>query len=120
MLFAPSTLLLETRGLFIARAHTDWSALEALWPSIDYVVESLSNQTVAYRRPLGRDEEQSVLQSAAEYGRPSEQAINNGYIRVPIMLARSHEDARAVPQAELARLVQDLFTEPKETGEFQQ
>ena len=106
--------------IYCPRPDTDWSALEALWPSIDYVVESLSNQTVAYRRPLGRHEEQSVLQGAAEFGRPFEQAINNGYIRVPIMLARSHEDARAVPQAALARSVQDLFAEPIETGEFQQ
>lgn len=106
--------------IYCPRPDTDWSNLEALWPSIGYVVESLSNQTVAYRRPLGCDEERTVLRIAAEYERPSEQVINNGYIRVPIMLARSHADVHAIPHSELTRLVRDLFNEPKETGEFQQ
>lgn len=99
--------------LFCPRPDSDLGDLARVWQAAGYRAEALGPQSVAYRKPLGDSERNDVLRQARAYGRSACDAISNGYIRVPVMLARSDEDAEAVSTAELVCAHRALFDDPR-------
>jgi len=99
--------------LYCPRPDSDLRDLDELWKKAGYRAEVAGPRSVAYRKPLGDSERNDVLRQASEYGRSGYDAIANGYIRVPVMLARSNEDAQAVSVDELVCAHHALFDDPE-------
>jgi hypothetical protein len=98
--------------LYCPRPDNDWAELEKTWRSVGYEAQSCSVNPVAYRRPLGSVEHEEILQLARSHGRPAEQSIDGGFIRVPLMLARPIDESRTHPASVLSAAHQDVFLDP--------
>ena len=91
----------RTWFLYGPRPDVDWVRLDALWTARGYRAESLVNEPVRYRKPLGAAERVAMLRATRALGKPDGSVMREDYLLADVRLARPEADLDNPPIGEL-------------------